>query len=127
MKKNVAVISLITILLLGASTAFAHDGAHEVESHGIYEEGSGGSTMEVDHKSRAMAHEYKEEESSLTGADYSGMMGEHSGIEHSKEYYEKKYGKYDHKKHEIKEEGNAMKDEGMKKREMQQRMEEGSN
>ena len=50
------------MLLLFASTALAHDGAHdgEKEDHGMYEEGSGGSAMEMDHKSRSMAHEYKE-------------------------------------------------------------------
>ena len=120
MKKIVAATPLIAMLILVASATLAHDGAHDGESYGMYEEGSGGSAMEMDRKSRAMAHEYKEEGSG-------GIEGEHSGMEHSKEYYEKKYGKYDHKKHEIQEEGSAMKDEAMKIREMRhQRMEEGS-
>ena len=51
------------LLLLFASTTLAYDGTHEGEKgdHGIYEEGSGGSAMEMDHQSRTMAHEYKEE------------------------------------------------------------------
>ena len=127
MKIMVVVISLIAMLMLVASAALAHDGSHEGESHGMYEEGSGGSAMEMDPKSRAMAHEYKEEGSGVTGGDYSGMMGEHSGMEDSKEYYEKNYGKYDHKKHEMQEEGSARKEKGMKMREMQHKsMEEGS-
>jgi hypothetical protein len=65
---------------------------------------AGGSAMEMDRKSRAMAHEYK---------------GEHGG-DHSKEYYEKKYGNYEHEK-------NHMKDEAMKMKEMEhKRMDEGS-
>ena len=102
-------IPLFLMGMLFSSTAIAHDG----EAHGkeMYEEGSGGSAMEMDRKSRAMAHEYKEE---------------HGG-EHSKEYYEKKYGKYDHEKKEMQEEGSGMKDEAMKMKEMQhQRKEEGS-
>lgn len=120
MKKRVAAIPLIAMLALFASVALAHDGAHEEEKHGhdMYEEGSGGSAMEMDRKSRAMEHEYKEEGSGGMTGDYSGMMGEHSGMEYSKEYYEKKYGKYDHKKHEMKEEGSAMKDEAAKMKEM---------
>jgi len=103
-------------LLLVASTALAHDGAHEGEKsdHSIYEEGSGGSAMEMDHKSRAMAHEYKEEGSGSIQGDHSGMTGEHLGVEHSKEYYEKKYGKYEHKKGHVKEEGSTMKEGAMK-------------
>jgi len=124
MKKLVTAIPLIAMLMLVASTALAHDGAHEGESHGMYEEGSGGSAMEMDRKSRAMAHEYKEEGSGGMGGDHSGMMGEHSGMEHSREYYEKKYGKYDHEKHEMMEKGHNMKDEAMHMKEM--RMEEGS-
>ena len=120
MKKIVAVAPFIAILMLVAFDALAHEGAHDGENQGLYEEGSGGSAMEMDRKSRAMAHEYKEEGSG-------GIEGEHLGMEHSKKYYEKKYGKYDHKKHETQEEGSAVKDEAMKIREMQhQLMEEGS-
>lgn len=123
MKKMFIAISLIGMLF--ASPALAHDGEHEGEKHGMYEEGSGGSAMEMDRKSRAMAHEYKDE---------------HGG-DHSKEYYEKKYGKYEHKKdhmqgeahgmkdkgHGMMEEGSGMKDEAMKMKEMEhKRMEEGS-
>ena len=119
MKKMVTTISLIAILMYVASTALAHDGAHEGKSHDMYEEGSGGSAMEMERKSHTMGYEYKFEGSG-------GMEDEHSGMEHSKKYYEKKYGKYDHKKHEIQEEGSAMKEETMKMRKMQhQRMEEG--
>jgi len=104
------------MLLLFASTALAHDGAHDDEKgdHGIYEEGSGGSAMKMDQKSRAMAHEYQEEGSSGMEGDHSSMTGEHLGMEHSKEYYEKKYGKYEHKKDYVKEEGSTMKDDAMK-------------
>ena len=120
MKKMVTAISSITMLIFVASIALAHDGAHEGKSHGMYEEGSGGSTMEMDRKSNTMGHEYKGEGSDGMGAEYSDM-------EHSKEYYEKKYGKYDHKKYEIQEEGSAMKEEAMKMRKMQdQHMEERS-
>ena len=120
MKKMVTAISLIVMLMFVASTALAHDGAHEGKSHGMYEEGSGGSAMEMDLKSHTIGQEYK-------GEGSGSMEGEHSGMEHSKEYYEKKYGKYDHKKHEIQEEGGAMKEEATKMRKMQhQRMEEGS-
>ena len=120
MKKMVTAISLIAMLMFVASTALAHDGVHEGKSHGMYEEGSGGSAMEMDRESHTMGYEYK-------GEGSGGMEGEHSGMEHSKEYYEKKYGKYDHKKHEMQEEGSAMKGEAMKMRKMQhQRMEEGS-
>ena len=118
MKRMFAVILLtqMGMLLLFASTALAHDGAHdgEKEDHGMYEEGSGGSAMEMDHKSRTMAHEYKEEGSSGMEGEHSGMTGEHSGMEYSKEYYEKKYGKYEHKKDYLKEEGSAMKQEVVK-------------
>ena len=113
MKKVFTAISLIAMLMLFASTAMAHDGEHDEGKggHGIYEEGSGGSAMEMDRKSRAMAHEYKEE---------------HGG-DHSKEYYEKKYGNYEHEKNHMKEEGSSMKDEAMKVKEMEQkRMNEGS-
>lgn len=113
MKKVFTAISLIAILMLFASTAMSHDGEHEVEKkgHGMYEEGSGGSAMEMDHNSRAKAHEYKEK---------------HGG-DHSKEHYEKKYGKYEHEKNHMKEEGSSMKDEAMKVKEMEQkRMNEGS-
>ncbi len=113
--------------MLFASPALAHDGAHEGEKqgHDMYEEGSGGSAMEMDRKSRAMAHEYKDGHGAM-GGDHSGMTGEHGG-EHSKEYYEKKYGKYEHKKDHMKEEGSSMKDEAMKMKEMEhKRMDEGS-
>jgi hypothetical protein len=109
MKKMLFAIPLFAMGMLFSSTAMAHDG----EEHGkeMYEEGSGGSAMEMDRKSRAMSHEYKEE---------------HGG-DHSKEYYEKKYDKYEHEKHEMKEEGSGMKDEAMKRKEMEhQRKEEGS-
>ena len=120
MKKMFTAIALIVMLMLVASIALAHDGANEVKSHDMYEEGSGGSAMEMDRESHTMGYEYK-------GEGSGGMEGEHSGMEHSKEYYEKKYGKYDHKKHEMQEEGSAMKGEAMKMRKMQhQRMEEGS-
>ena len=107
MKKVFTAISLIAILMLFASTAMSHDGEHEVEKkgHGMYEEGSGGSAMEMDHNSRAKAHEYKEK---------------HGG-DHSKEHYEKKYGKYEHEKNHMKEEGSSMKDEAMKVKEMEQK------
>ena len=120
MEKLVTAISLISMLMLVASTALAHEDAHEGEIHGMYEEGSGGAAMEMDYKFREMAHEYK-------GEGSGGMEGEHSGMEHSKEYYEKKYGKYDHKKHDIQKEDSTMQEETMKMRKMQhQRMEEGS-
>tara|TARA_Y100001960_G_C14453287_1_gene718342 strand:- start:376 stop:744 length:369 start_codon:yes stop_codon:yes gene_type:complete len=119
MEKLVTAISLISVLMLVASTALAHDGAHERESQGMYEEGSGGATINMDHKSRAMEHEYKEEGSGRIGGDHSRIMGENSGMEHSKKHYEKKYGKYDHKKHEMQEEGSTMKEEAMKMRKMQ--------
>ena len=113
MKKMFIAIPLVLMGMLFASTALAHDGEHEGEKgdHGTYEEGSGGSAMEMDRKSRAMAHEYKEE---------------HSG-DHSKEHYEEKYGKYEHEKKEMKEEGSGMKEDAMKMKEMEQkRMDEGS-
>ena len=120
MTKKITAISLIAMLMFVASTALAHDGAHEGKSHGMYEEGSGGSAMEMDRESHTMGYEYKGE-----GSD--GMEGEHAGMEHSKEYYEKKYGKYDHKKHDIQKEDSTMQEETMKMRKMQhQRMEEGS-
>jgi hypothetical protein len=109
MKNMLFAVPLFVMGMLFSTTAMAHDG----EAHGkeLYEEGSGGSAMETDRKSRAMAHEYKDE---------------HGG-EHSKEHYEKKYGKYEHEKQEMKEEGSGMKDEAMKMKEMQhQRKEEGS-
>jgi len=103
-------------LLLVVPTALAHDGAHDGEKgdRSIYEEGSGGSAMEMDYKSRAMTHEYKEAGSGGIEGDHSGMTGEHLGVEHSKEYYEKKYGKYEHKKGHVKEEGSTMKEGAMK-------------
>ena len=113
MKKMFIAIPLILMGMLFASTAMSHDGAHDEGKggHGMYEEGSGGSAMEMDRKSRAMAHEYK---------------GEHGG-DHSKEYYEKKYGKYEHEKNHMEEEGSNMKDEAMKMKEMEhKRMDEGS-
>ena len=105
MKKMFTMILLtqMGMLLLFVSTALAHDG--EKGDHGIYEEGSGGSAMEMDHKSRAMGHEYKAEGSSGMEDDHSNMTGEHLGMELSKEYYEKKYGKYEHKKDYVKKEG----------------------
>ena len=118
MKKMFTMILLtqMGMLLLFVSTALAHDGAHEGEQrdHGIYEEGSGGSAMEMDDKSLTMGHEYKEEGSSGMEDDHSNMTDEHLGMEHSKEYYEKKYGKYEHKKDYVKKEGSTMKDEPMK-------------
>ena len=113
MKRCLLLFHMILIGMLFASTAMSHDGAHDEGKggHGMYEEGSGGSAMEMDRKSRAMAHEYK---------------GEH-GEDHSKEYYEKKYGKYEHEKNHMKEEGSSMKDEAMKMKEMEhKRMDEGS-
>jgi len=113
MKKVFTAISLIAMLMLFALTAMAHDGEHEGEkkSHGMYEEGSGGSAIEMDRNSHAKAHEYKEE--------YGG--------DHSKEHYEKKYDKYEHEKNHMKEEDSSMKDEAMKVKEMEQkRMNEGS-
>ena len=100
MKKMFFAIPLTLMAMLFASTAMAHEGEHEGKKggHEMYEEGSGGSAMEMDRKSRAMAHEYK---------------GEHGG-DHSKEYYEKKYGKYEHEKNHMKEEGSSMKDKAMK-------------
>jgi hypothetical protein len=114
MKRMFTMILLtqVGMLLLLASTAIAHD--DEKGDHGIYEEGSGGSAMEMDHKSRAMAHEYKEEGSGGMEDDHSGMTSERLGTEHSKEYYEKKYGKYEHKKDHVKEEGSTMKEGAMK-------------
>ena len=85
----VAAISLIAILMLVASTALAHDGAHDGKSQGMYEEGSGGSAMEMDRKSSEITHEYQEGSGDMKD-DHSGMMDEHSGMEHSKEYYKKK-------------------------------------
>ena len=118
MKKMFTMILLtqMGMLLLFVSTALAHDRTHEGEQgdHGIYEEGSGGSAMEMDHQSRAMGHEYKEEGSSGMKNDHSNMKDEHLGMEHSKEYYEKKYGKYEHTKDYVKKEGSTMKDEAMK-------------
>jgi len=118
MKRMFAMILLtqMGMLLLLASTALAHDGAHDGEKsgHSIYEEGSGGSAMEMDYKSRAMAHEYKEEGSGGMEGDHSGMTGQQLGVEHSKEYYEKKYGKYEHKKDHVKKEGSTMKEGAMK-------------
>ena len=105
---------LVAMLLVFSSTALAHEGGHDGEKHmsEMYEEGSGGSAMEMDRKSRAMAHEYKDE---------------HGGGDHSKEYYEKKYGKYEHEKKGVMDEGSDMKEEAMKMKEMQHnRMEEGS-
>ena len=113
MNKTLFTIPLILMgmLLVFSSTAIAHEG----EDHGkeMYEEGSGGSSMEMGRGSRAMAHEYKE--------------GQNAGMEHSKEYYEKKYGKYEHDKQGMKEKGSGMKEEAMRMKEMQhQRKEEGS-
>ncbi len=111
MKKMFFAILLLVMGILFSSTAFAHDG--EAQARDMYEEGSGGSSMDMGHKAGATAHEYK---------------GEHAGgAEHSKEYYEKKYGKYEHEKQGMREEGSGMKEEAMKMKEMEhQRMEEGS-
>jgi len=113
MKKTLFTIPLILMgmLLVLSGTAIAHEG--EEHDKGMYEEGSGGASMEMGMKSPAMTHEYK---------------GEHGdGMEHSKEYYEKKYGKYEHEKQGMKEEGSSMKEEVMKMKEMEhQRKEEGS-
>jgi len=112
---TMVLLTQMGMLLLLASTALAHDGAHDGEKgdHSIYEEGSGGSAMEMDHKP-PMVHEYKEEGSGGMEGDHSGMTGEHLGVEHSTEYYEKKYGKYEHKKGHVKEEGSTMKEGAMK-------------
>ncbi len=118
MNRTLFSILLIGMLLLFSSTAIAHEG--EEHEKGMYEEGSGGSSMEMGSKSPAMAHEYNE--------------GQNIGMEHSKEYYEKKYGKYEHEKQGMmesgnimKEEGSGMKEEAMRMKEMQhQRQEEGS-
>ena len=61
MRKIVTAISLIAMLMFVASTALAHDGVHEGKSHGMYEEGSGGSAMEMDRESHTMGYEYKGE------------------------------------------------------------------
>ena len=113
MKQMFIGIPLIFMGMLFSSTALAHEGGHEVEKggQGMHEEVSGGSAVEMDRKSRAMSHEYKEE--------YSG--------DHSKEHYEKKYGKYEHEKKEMKDEGISMKEEAMKMKEMEhKRMDERS-
>lgn len=88
MKKIIFAIRLFIVALVYSSAAFAHEGEAHEEKH---EEGSGGYSMDMGHKSGG--HEYK---------------SDHDG-DHSKEYYEKKYGKYDHEKHELKEEGSGMK------------------
>jgi hypothetical protein len=109
MKKMFFAVLLLVMGMLFSSTAFAHDG----EQHGkeMYEEGSGG--MDMGHKAKGMAHEYKDE---------------HGGGDHSKEYYEKKYGKYEHEKKEAMEEGSGMKEDAHQQmqKEMHQRKEEGS-
>ena len=112
MNKMLFSIPLVGMLLVFSSTAMAHDG--EAHAKELYEEGSGGSAMGMDHKASGMAHEYKEEHG--------------GGVEkHSKEYYDKKYGKYDHEKKETMDEGSGMKDEAMKRKEMEhKRMEGGS-
>ena len=113
MNKTLFTIPLVLMgmLLVLSGTAIAHEG--EEREKGMYEEGSGGSSMEMGSKSRAMAHEYNE--------------GQNVGMEHSKEYYEKKYGKYEHEKQGMKEEGSSMKKEVMKMKEREhQRKEEGS-
>ena len=94
MNKMFLAVPLFVMGVLFSSTAIADDKER-------YEEGSGGSAMEMDHKA--------------------------DGMEHSKEYYEKKYGKYDHEEKEMMEEGSGMKDDAMKMKEMEhRRMEEGS-
>ncbi len=106
MNKTLFSILLIAMLTIFSSTTFAHEG----EDHGEkrHEEGSGGSAIEMDRKSRTMGHEYKQEQ-----GDY------------SKEYYEEKYGKYEHEKNEMKQEGSGMKEEAMKMQEMQRKEEGG--
>ncbi len=108
MKKMFFAVLLLVMGMLFSSTAFAHEG--EDHDKKVYEEGSGGAAMEMDHKASGMAHEYKD-----------------SG-EHSKEHYEKKYGKYEHEKKEAMEEGSGMKEDAHQKmqKEMHQRKEEGS-
>ena len=110
MNKTLFTIPLILmgVLLVFSSTAIAHEG--EEHEKGMYEEGSGGSSMEMGSKSRAMAHEYNE--------------GQNVGMEHSKEYYEKKYGKYEHEKNKMRESGNTMMDEGSGMKEEAMRMKE---
>ena len=111
MKKMFFAILLLVMGILFSSTAFAHD--DEAHAKEAYEEGSGGSSMDMGHKAGAMAHEYK---------------GEHAGgAEHSKEYYEKKYGKFEHEKQGMQEEGSGMKEDARRMQKMEQkRMEEGS-
>ncbi len=75
MNRTLFSILLIGMLLVFSSTAIAYEG--EEHEKGMYEEGSGGSSMEMGSKSRAMAHEYNE--------------GQNVGMEHSKEYYEKAF------------------------------------
>ena len=95
-------IPLVLMGMLFASTSLAHDDEHARGGQGMHEEGSVGSAIEMDRKSRAMAHEYKEE---------------HSG-DHSKEHYENK---------KMKEEGSSMREEAMKMKEMEQKpMDEGN-
>jgi hypothetical protein len=110
MKKMFFAVLLLVMGMLFSSTAFAHEG--EDHDKKVYEEGSGGAAMEMDHKASGMAHEYKDE---------------HGGGDHSKEHYEKKYGKYEHEKKEAMEEGSGMKEDAHKmQEEMHQRKEEGS-
>jgi len=82
MNRTLFSILSIGMLMVLSGTAIAHEG--EEHDKGMYEEGSGGSSMEMGRGSRAMSHEYNE--------------GQNAGMEHSKEYYEKKYGKFDHDK-----------------------------
>lgn len=98
MKKMLFAIILFVMGMLFSSTAIAHEGEdHGKEKH---EEGSGGSSMDMGHKSDG--HEYK---------------GEHDG-DHSKEHYEK---------HEKKEEGSGMKEDAHKmQEEHHEKKEEGS-
>ncbi len=98
-------IMVLAVLFIFSGTVIAHEG----EDHGEkrYEEGSGSSAMEMDRKSRAHAHEYKDEHGDAMG--------------HSKDHYE-------NKKHELQEEGSGMKEEArrMKEKMEHQRKEEGS-
>ena len=107
MKKMFFSALLLVMGMLFSSTAIAHEG--EDHDKKVYEEGSGGAAMDMDHKASGIAHEYKE-----------------SG-EHSKEHYDKKYGKYEHEKKKAMEEGSGMKEDAHKMQEQaHERKEEGS-
>ena len=103
-------LMVMAFILVCSGTVIAHEG--EDHDKKAYEEGSYGSSMDTGHNYGG--HEYKD--------DHGG-----SPAKHSKEYYDKKYGKYDHEKKETMDEGSGMKDEAMKRKEMEhKRMEEGS-